>query len=209
MKVKVNLYERRGRPRKFQPGEITEWNIRAPENLLMELRIFARTRQRSMNDEIMARLMESLNYRSDVPIIKTVEGQQLMALARKFSEWLTETNPEIIVRKDPESTADESTHAWIGDRRTLLPGKTLQYSMRIPENLATEVRVMAQINQRSINDEVLTRLMHSLGYFTESWLGRDRDVTVIKVLAIEFEQFIRLKTEEAEKAALPWNKTEK
>lgn len=209
MKVKENLYEKRGRPRKFKAGDITEWNIRAPENLLMELRIFARTRQRSMNDEIMQRLMESLNYRPDMPLIKTVEGQQLQALSRKFYEWITETHPEIPQKPDAESTADESTHAWIDERRVLLPGKTQQYSMRIPENLATELRLMAQINQRSINDEILTRLMHSLHYFTETWVGRDKDITALKVLALSFDKFIREQTESVEEAALPWNKKEK
>jgi hypothetical protein len=55
-------WDGRGRPRKFQPGEAVEWRLRAPDNLLMELRICARAGNRSVNEEIIARLLLSLNY---------------------------------------------------------------------------------------------------------------------------------------------------
>ncbi len=45
MKVKEKMWDGRGRPRKFQPGEAVEWRLRAPDNLLMELRICASWQQ--------------------------------------------------------------------------------------------------------------------------------------------------------------------
>ncbi|MDA4818888.1 Arc family DNA-binding protein, partial [Enterobacter hormaechei] len=84
MKVKEKMWEGRGRPRKFQPGEAVEWRLRIPDNLLMELRICARAGKRSVNDEIMARLLLSLNYQPDVPLIKTADAEKLISLAVKF-----------------------------------------------------------------------------------------------------------------------------
>jgi hypothetical protein len=46
---------------------------------------------------------------------------------------------------------------WREGERVLLPGKTTGYSMRIPENLADEIRAMAKVHNRSLNDEMLTR----------------------------------------------------
>ncbi len=88
MKVKEKMWDGRGRPRKFQPGEAVEWRLRAPDNLLMELRICARAGNRSVNEEIIARLLLSLNYQPGRPVIKTAEGERLIALAVKFEEWL-------------------------------------------------------------------------------------------------------------------------
>ena len=89
MKVKEKMWEGRGRPRKFQPGEAVEWRLRAPDNLLMELRVCARLGKRSVNDEIIARLLLSLNYQPNSPVIKTAEGERLIALAVKFENWLS------------------------------------------------------------------------------------------------------------------------
>jgi hypothetical protein len=88
MKVKEKMWDGRGRPRKFQPGEAVEWRLRAPDNLLMELRICARAGNRSVNEEIIARLLLSLNYQPGKPVIKTAEGERLIALAVRFEEWL-------------------------------------------------------------------------------------------------------------------------
>ena len=63
---------------------------------------------------------------------------------------------------------------WRESERVLLPGKTTGYSMRIPENLADEIRAMAKVHNRSLNDEMLTRLMNTLGYLRKGCLNRTR-----------------------------------
>jgi hypothetical protein len=54
----------------------------------MELRVCARTGDRSVNDEIIARLLISLNYQPHIPVIRTAEGERLISLAVKFEHWL-------------------------------------------------------------------------------------------------------------------------
>lgn len=78
--------------------------------------------------------------------------------------------------------------------------------MRIPENLAEEIRTMARVHKRSLNDEMLTRLMNTLGYFTERILDQNEDAQALKVLCMEFEVFLKEKISEAEKGDLPWDK---
>ncbi|EAO3075996.1 Arc family DNA-binding protein, partial [Salmonella enterica] len=170
MKVKEKMWDKRGRPRKFQPGEVVEWRLRAPDNLLMELRICARMGKRSINDEIIARLLLSLNYHPDVPLIKTVDGERLISLAVKFENWLSDLfgdDGEIEMDERDSNIQPERLWIWRKGERVLLPGKTTGYSMRIPENLAVEIRTMARVHKRSLNDEMLTRLMSTLNYFTE------------------------------------------
>lgn len=209
MKVKEKMWEGRGRPRKFRPGEAVEWRLRAPDNLLMELRICARVGKRSVNDEIIARLLLSLNYQPGHPVIKTAEAERLISLAVKFEEWLGQ------LLDDSGSGIDENNgneiHAeqlwmWREGERVLLPGKTTGYSMRIPENLAEEIRTMARVHKRSLNDEMLTRLMNTLGYFTERILDQNEDAQALKVLCMEFEVFLKEKISGAEKGDLPWDK---
>lgn len=209
MKVKEKMWEGRGRPRKFRPGEAVEWRLRAPDNLLMELRICARVGKRSVNDEIIARLLLSLNYQPGHPVIKTAEAERLISLAVKFEEWLGQ------LLDDSGSGIDENNgneiHAeqlwmWREGERVLLPGKTTGYSMRIPENLAEEIRTMARVHKRSLNDEMLTRLMNTLGYFTERILDQNEDAQALKVLCMEFEVFLKEKISDAEKGDLPWDK---
>jgi hypothetical protein len=65
--------------------------------------------------------------------------------------------------------------------------------MRIPENLADEIRAMAKVHNRSLNDEMLTRLMNTLGYFTERLLDQNEDAQALKVLCMEFEVFLKEK----------------
>nr|QVQ59872.1 Arc family DNA-binding protein [Enterobacter cloacae complex sp.] len=77
--------------------------------------------------------------------------------------------------------------------------------MRIPENLADEIRAMAKVHNRSLNDEMLTRLMNTLGYFTERLLDQNEDAQALKVLCMEFEVFLKEKIREVEKGELPWN----
>ncbi|VVT47254.1 hypothetical protein UYSO10_1310 [Kosakonia radicincitans] len=211
MKVKEKMWGHRGRPRKFTAGETVEWRLRAPDNLLMELRVCARIGERSVNDEIIARLLMSLNYQPHVPVIKTAEGERIISLAVKFEEWLGfllgvsegESVPAEAVSEQPRLS-----WMWRDGERVLIPGKTSGYSMRIPENLASEIRIMARVHKRSLNDEMLTRLMNSLGYFTERVLDQNEDAQALKVLCMTFEWYLREKISEAEEMPLPWNKPE-
>lgn len=210
MKVKEKMWDGRGRPRKFRPGEAVEWRLRAPDNLLMELRICARAGKRSVNDEIIARLLLSLNYHSEKPVIKTAEGERLISLAVKFELWLGELLDGEKCQGDNENISDTSTERlwmWREGERVLLPGKTTGYSMRIPENLAEEIRVMARVHKRSLNDEMLTRLMNTLGYFTERILDQNEDGQALKVLCMEFEVFLKEKIAVIEKEVFPWDKS--
>ena len=189
MKVKEKMWDGRGRPRKFQPGEAVEWRLRAPDNLLMELRICARAGNRSVNEEIIARLLLSLNYQPGKPVIKTAEGERLIALAVRFEEWLGKLlDGESVdaVKEVNVPLKQEQLWMWREGERILLPGKTTGYSMRIPENLADEIRAMAKVHNRSLNDEMLTRLMNTLGYFTERLLDQNEDAQALKVLCMEF-----------------------
>lgn len=209
MKVKENLYERRGRPRKFQPGETVEWRLRAPDSLLMELRVCARMGKRSINDEIIARLLQSLNYQSDKQVIKTASAERLISLAVKFEIWLSDMlclNSEDAGSAVGGSVEDEYLWVWRDGVRELVSGKASGYSMRIPENLAEEIRVMARVHQRSLNDEMLTRIMSSFGYYSQRVLDQNEDAQALKVLCIEFEKYIKERIEEVEKASLPWGK---
>jgi hypothetical protein len=62
---------------------------------------------------------------------------------------------------------------------------------------------MARIHKRSLNDEMLTRLMNSLGYLTERILDNNEDTQALKVLTMAFEWYLREKISEAEKVPLP------
>lgn len=208
MKVKEKMWDGRGRPRKFQSGGAVEWRLRAPDNLLMELRICARAGNRSVNEEIIARLLLSLNYQTGKPVIKTAEGERLIALAVRFEEWLGKLldgeSVEVVSEiKTPHK--QEQLWVWREGERILLPGKTTGYSMRIPENLADEIRAMAKVHNRSLNDEMLTRLMNTLGYFTERLLDQNEDAQALKVLCMEFEVFLKEKIKEVEKSEPLWD----
>lgn len=214
MKVKEKMWGQRGRPRKFRAGETVEWRLRAPDNLLMELRICGRVGQRSINDEIIARLLMSLNYQPDKPVIITAEGERLVSLAARFEQWLDDLlgidkgEPSQVGMELSSNNAHEDVWMWREGERVLIPGKTSGYSMRIPENLADEIRVMARVHKRSLNDEMLTRLMNSLGYFTSRVLEQNEDAQALKVLCIAFECYLKDKISEAESKAHPWDKGE-
>lgn len=206
MKVKEKMYEGRGRPRKFQPGEIVEWRLRAPDNLLLELRIFARMAKRSINDEIISRLLISLNYQSDKPIIRTAKAEKLISLAARFDDWLDSL---LSTGGGGRSAVDDGSHdenlwVWYKGERELISGKASGYSMRIPENLADEIRVMARVHGRSLNEEMLTRIMASMGYYTDRVLNQNEDAQALKVLCVEFERYLKARIDDAEKKALPW-----
>lgn len=206
MKVKEKMYEGRGRPRKFQPGEVVEWRLRAPDNLLLELRICARVAKRSINDEIISRLLISLNYQSDKPIIRTAKAEKLISLAARFEDWL-----DSILSVDgnghpavDDGAQDDILWVWYKGERELITGKASGYSMRIPENLADEIRVMARVHGRSLNEEMLTRIMVSMGYYTDRILDQNEDAQALKVLCVEFEKYLKERIDDAEKRALPW-----
>lgn len=201
MKVKEKMYETRGRPRKFTPGDTIEWKLRAPDSLLLELRICARAGNRSVNEEIVARLMVSLNYRPNLNLIKTIKGEKLISFAARFEDWLSslvfcEDEEKFVGRN--KSPVDKKLWIWRAGERILVHGKAASYSMRIPENLADEIKIMARIQHRSLNDEILTRLMDSLGYFTERLLAQNDDVQSLKVLCLLFDEFLSDKLKEAE-----------
>jgi len=211
MKVKEKLWGHRGRPRKFTAGEIVEWRLRAPDNLLMELRVCARIGERSVNDEIIARLLTSLNYQPHMPVIKSADGERIISLAVKFEEWLDvllSQGKDSDTAGEDGSESDEMVWMWREGERIHIPGKTSGYSMRIPENLAQEIRIMARVHKRSLNDEMLTRLMNSLGYLTERLLDQNEDAQALKVLCMAFEWYLRDRISEAEQVPLPWNKPE-
>ncbi|WP_318386853.1 Arc family DNA-binding protein [Enterobacter sp.] len=70
--------------------------------------------------------------------------------------------------------------------------------MRIPENLADEIRIMARIHKRSLNDELLKSLMNSLGYFSKRLLEKNEDTQALKVLCMAFEWYLKEKIAKAE-----------
>jgi len=65
---------------------------------------------------------------------------------------------------------------------------------------------MARVHGRSLNDEMLTRLMSTLGYFTARVLDQNEDAQALKVLCMEFEVFLKEKISDVEKSGLPWDK---
>ena len=135
MKVKENMWERRGRPKKFQPGDAVEWRLRAPNNLLMELRVCARAGDRSVNDEIIARLLISLNYQPHITVIRTVEGERLISMTVKFEHWLDfilGRENDFVIDSSAGNNAHEQAWMWREGERVLIPGKTSGYSMRLP-----------------------------------------------------------------------------
>ncbi|HIE9814391.1 TPA: Arc family DNA-binding protein [Klebsiella pneumoniae] len=150
--------------------------------------------------------MRSLNYQSDKPIIKTASAEKLISLAVRFEEWISDLLG--IEGDNPEWTGSdnaENEHLWVwceGEKK-LIPGKASGYSMRIPENLAEEVRVMARVHGRSLNEEMLSRIMNSLGYYSQRVLEQNEDAQALKVLSIEFEKYLIEKITEAERVLKP------
>lgn len=191
----------RGRPRKFQPGETVEWRLRAPESLLMELRISARMSNRSVNEEIITRLLISLNYQPDKPLIASADAEKLIYLAVKFEEWLSVLiNGTPLAEPEESANTEELIFVWRDNEKKVITGKITGHNIRIPENLANEVRAMARISDRSQNEEVLTRLLDSFGYYSQRVLEQNEDAQALKVLCLEFEEFLKIKIKDAENA---------
>ena len=107
MKVKENVIDGRGRPRKFAPGEEIRWGLRIPENLLMELKISARVAGHSINDDILSRLMSSLNYTPKKEVISSDEGRMLVVFSKLFSEFVDQHVGELSPEQKLDTSEDE------------------------------------------------------------------------------------------------------
>lgn len=201
MKVKEGLGPGRGRPRKFSTGEKEQRNIRAPENLLMELRIAARLRGVSTNDEIISRLIQSMAFTPRKPVIKTEEGERLMALARLFDEFLQDRLDEIREKyrdvQQPE-----------GEKKEFIPGPMKMFSCSFPVRLRNEMIISARFNRQSTNHEIYQRLLGSFNYLTEQQLPENEEVQRLRALAMMFDEFVISRVGDAERSRIPWLKKE-
>lgn len=193
MKVKEKLGDGRGRPRKYAHGEMQYRKLWLPENLLTELRVAARVRGYTTNDEVISRLVSSLRFTPRRPVIKTDGGQRLVALARMFDEFI-QSRLEIIRREYAENNHQHET----GDRKTFVPGKNRAFSSSFPVNLRRDMEISARFNQHSVNQEIMERLLASLNYFTEQQLPENEEIHRLRALAILFDEFISEKVVVAE-----------
>lgn len=183
MKVKENMGDGRGRPRKYARGEMQYRKLWLPENLLMELRVAARVRRYTTNDEIISRLIASMQFMPRRHIIKTDEGQRLVALARMFDEFI-QSKLDII---RAEFQQEESGRT---EKKPFVPGKNRAFSSSFPENLRRDMEISARFNRRSMNMEIQERLLGSLNYLTEQQLPENEEVRRLRELAILFDEFI-------------------
>lgn len=191
MKVKEKMADGRGRPRKYARGEMQYRKLWLPENLLMELRVAARVRRYTTNDEIISRLIASMQFSPRRHVIKTDEGQRLVALARMFDEFIQSRLD--IIREKCRNDEDKNT-----DKKTFTPGKSKAFSSSFPENLRRDMEISARFNRRSVNMEIQVRLLDSLNYLTEQQLPENEEVRRLRELAILFDEFILEKVVVAE-----------
>ncbi|MCT6593114.1 hypothetical protein N3553_24955 [Pantoea dispersa] len=191
MKVKEKMADGRGRPRKYARGEMQYRKLWLPENLLMELRVAARVRRYTTNDEIISRLITSMQFSPRRHVIKTDEGQRLVALARMFDEFIQSRLD--IIREKCRNDKDKNT-----DKKTFTPGKSKAFSSSFPENLRRDMEISARFNRRSVNMEIQVRLLDSLNYLTEQQLPENEEVRRLRELAILFDEFILEKVVVAE-----------
>ncbi|NIG16262.1 hypothetical protein [Pantoea sp. Cy-640] len=191
MKVKEKMADGRGRPRKYARGEMQYRKLWLPENLLMELRVAARVRRYTTNDEIISRLITSMQFSPRRHVIKTDEGQRLVALARMFDEFIQSRLD--IIREKCRNDGEKNT-----DKKTFTPGKSKAFSSSFPENLRRDMEISARFNRRSVNMEIQVRLLDSLNYLTEQQLPENEEVRRLRELAILFDEFILEKVVVAE-----------
>ncbi|QKJ89313.1 hypothetical protein PMPD1_4415 (plasmid) [Paramixta manurensis] len=191
MKVKEKMGDGRGRPRKYARGETQYRKLWLPENLLTELRVAARVRNYATNDEIISRLIASLHHSPRRHVIKTDEGQRLVALARLFDEFI-QSRLDVIREQHQE---DESV---LAGKKTFVPGNNRAFSSSFPENLRRDMEISARFNRRSMNMEIQERLLDSLNYLTEQQLPENDEVKRLRDLAILFDEFIQEKVVVAE-----------
>lgn len=183
MKVKEKMGGGRGRPRKYARGEMQYRKLWLPENLLMELRVAARVRRYTTNDEIISRLISSLHFSPRRHVIKTDEGQRLVALARMFDEFIQSRLD--VIRAEYQVKDDALT-----EKKPFVPGKNRSFSSSFPENLRRDMEISARFNRRSMNMEIQERLLDSLNYLTEQQLPENEEVKRLRELAILFDEFI-------------------
>ncbi|MBK4771863.1 MAG: hypothetical protein FT726_19740 [Pantoea sp. Morm] len=191
MKVKEKMGDGRGRPRKYARGEMQYRKLWLPENLLMELRVAARVRRFTTNDEIISRLITSMQFSPRRHVIKTNEGQRLVALARMFDEFI-QSRLDII---RAEFQQNEMRQA---EKKPFAPGKNTAFSSSFPETLRRDMEISARFNRRSVNMEIQQRLLASLNYLTEQQLPENDEVRRLRELAILFDEFILEKVVVAE-----------
>ncbi|MBN7124669.1 hypothetical protein BSU01_23655 [Erwinia billingiae] len=191
MKVKEKMGAGRGRPRKYSPGEVRYRVLWAPENLLMELRIAARVRGVSMNDEVVSRLIQSMHFTPRKPVIKSEDGERLLALSRLFDEFI-QSYLEVIREKYAGEIERNS------DGKAFIPGKMKRFSSSFPVNLKKDMQISARFNRRSMNQEINQRLLGTLNYLTEQQLPENDEVKRLRTLAVLFDEFIISKVAEAE-----------
>jgi len=183
MKVKEKMGDGRGRPRKYARGEMQYRKLWLPENLLMELRVAARVRRYTTNDEIISRLIASMHFSPRRHIIKTDDGQRLVALARMFDEFIQSRLDVIREEYQPDETMQ-------AEKKPFVPGKNSAFSSSFPENLRRDMEISARFNRRSMNMEIQERLLDSLNYLTEQQLPENEEVRRLRELAILFDEFI-------------------
>lgn len=199
MKVKEQLGPGRGRPRKFSVGETEQRNIRAPENLLIELRIAARLRGVSTNDEIISRLIQSMAFTPKKPVIKTEEGERLMALARLFDEFIQDQLDEIREKYRAEMQKP-------GEKKSFIAGPMRMFSCSFPVSLRKQMVISARFNQQSTNHEIYQRLLASFNYLTDQQLPENDEVHRLRALALMFDEFVISRVGDAERIRAPWLK---
>ena len=83
-------------------------------------------------------------------------------------------------------------------KKTFVPGKNRAFSSSFPENLRRDMEVSARFNRRSMNREIMERLLDSLNYLTEQQLPENEEVWRLRELAILFDEFISGKVVKAE-----------
>lgn len=191
MKVKDKMGDGRGRPRKYARGEMQYRKLWLPENLLTELRVAARVRRYTTNDEIISRLITSMQFSPRRHVIKTGEGQRLVALARLFDEFI-QSRLDVIREKYRDEERGNT------DKKTFTPGKKTAFSSSFPENLRRDMEISARFNRRSVNMEIQARLLDSFNYLTEQQLPENEEVRRLRELAILFDEFILEKVVVAE-----------
>ena len=191
MKEKETVSEKRGRPRKYSEGEVRYRVLWAPENLLMELRVAARVRGVSMNDEVVGRLNQSINFKPTTSIISSEDGERYLSLARLFEEFIQAHLDTLREKYANELIID-------GAEREFIPGKLKRFSSSFPVDLKKQMEMSARFNQRSINQEIVQRLLGTLNYFTEQQLPENDEIKILRSFAMLFDEFIVSKISDSE-----------
>lgn len=162
-----------------------------PDNLLLELRITARVRGVSMNDEVVGRLVQSLNFTPKKPLIRTEQGERLLALAHLFDEFIQ-------ARLDVIREECARDNPVIEGKREFVPEKIKRFSSSFPVNLKKDMEISARFNRRSMNQEIVQWLLGTLNYFTEQQLPESEEVQRLCSLAVLFDDFISSRVAVAE-----------